>query len=380
MSNLVIAPDQQGFTPQQVATLKQLGVDKVSDGDLAVFFHQCVRTGLDPFAKQIYMVGRWDGRANATRYTIQTGIDGYRLIAERTGKYAGSDETWVEENGKPVSATVTVRKIVDGQVCNFTATARIEEYVQTGKDGKPMGLWAKMPHRMLAKCAEALALRKAFPQDLSGLYTAEEMSQADNAPAAPQMAEIREINPVVSADNLARFKSACDAVPVSHTEVIKTAGLEGKEIRESDMPALRAAFKKVKEDLFSPIQDAEIVEPFPSRKVVDVEPEPEFVEGFPIRTVADVEAELVDMFGAKEVPVEAIQSHPANSKPKIKDPSAPATPAQLGVIRKMARNVNIITNDDLASLCTDAIGRPISKLDDLTKGEASQIIDTLNPK
>lgn len=369
MSNLVIAPGQQQFTPQQVATLRQLGVDKVTDGDLAVFFHQCVRTGLDPFAKQIYMVGRWDGRANATRYTIQTGIDGYRLIAERTGKYAGSDESWVEQDGKPVSATVTVRKIVDGQVCNFSATARIEEYVQTGKDGKPMGLWAKMPHRMLAKCAEALALRKAFPQDLSGLYTAEEMSQADSPAPAPQMAEIREINPVVSADNMARFKAACDAVPISHTEVIKVAGLDGKEIREGDMPALRAAFKKVKDDLFAPIQEAEIVEP-----------EPEFVEGYPIRTVADVEAELVDMFGAREVPVEALANHPASGKPTIKEPGAPASPKQLGMIRKLAQNANITEKNDLLSMCSDAINRPINSLDSLTKGEASSIIDVLNPR
>ena len=371
MSNLVIAPDQKGFTQQQVATLKQLGVDKVSDGDLAVFFHQCVRTGLDPFAKQIYMVGRWDGRANATRYTIQTGIDGYRLIAERTGKYAGSDETWVEENGKPVSATVTVRKIVDGQVCNFSATARIEEYVQTGKDGKPMGLWAKMPHRMLAKCAEALALRKAFPQDLSGLYTAEEMSQADNPAPAPQMAQVvslptRDTNPLISQENMDRFKKACVESGLSYQDILGSLGLTDRTAREQDLPAMRAAFKAAKDAL---IVDAEIVEP-----------EPDFVEGVPVRTVDDVEAELIDMFGAKEVPVEAIRSHPANSKPRIKDPSAPATPAQLGVIRKMARNVNIISNDDLASLCTDAVGRPISKLDDLTKGEASQIIDTLNPK
>jgi len=155
MSDLVISTDQNGFTPQQIAVLRQLGVDRANDGDLSVFFHQCVRTGLDPFAKQIYMVGRWDSRANTNRYTIQTGIDGYRLIADRTGQYAGSDESWVEKDGRPTSSTVTVHKVVNGVVCNFTATAHWDEYVQTGKEGKPMGLWAKMPHRMLAKCAEA---------------------------------------------------------------------------------------------------------------------------------------------------------------------------------------------------------------------------------
>lgn len=184
-SSLAIQPGQASFTQTQVAALRQLGLDKAGDADLAVFFHTCVRTGLDPFRKQIYMIGRWDSRAQRERYTIQTGIDGYRVIANRTGVYVGSDETWVNNSaGRPISATVTVRKLVAGVPFDFAATAHWDEYVQTTKDGKPAGLWAKMPHRMLAKCAEALALRKAFPEDLAGIYTDEEMSQADRAPVA----------------------------------------------------------------------------------------------------------------------------------------------------------------------------------------------------
>lgn len=182
-SELAIQSGQTGFTQKQIAALRQLGVEKVNESDLEVFFHQCVRTGLDPFARQVYLVGRWDGRAQAQKYTIQTGIDGYRLIAERTGVYAGNDESWVEgPNGLPTSSTVTVYKMIGGNRCPFSATAHWSEYCQTTKDARPMGLWAKMPHRMLAKCAEALALRKAFPQDLSGVYTSEEMSQADSEP------------------------------------------------------------------------------------------------------------------------------------------------------------------------------------------------------
>jgi phage recombination protein Bet len=189
-STLAIQPTQTAFTQQQVATLRQIGIEKANEGDLAVFFHHCVRTGLDPFAKQIYMVGRWDGRAGREKFTIQTGIDGYRLIAERTGAYAGSEEAWeYDATGKLQSATVTVRKVVSGVVCTFAATAHWDEYVQTTKDGRPSGMWARMPKRMLAKCAEANALRKAFPQDLSGLYTDEEMSQADQ----PARAEVIDI-------------------------------------------------------------------------------------------------------------------------------------------------------------------------------------------
>lgn len=113
---------------------------------------------------------------------FQTGIDGFRLVAARTGLHAGTDEAVFEErDGNPVKATVTVWKIVAGTRVPFTATARWIEYVQTKKDGSATHMWNKMKFTMLGKCAEALALRKAFPADLSGIYAHEEMAQADNS-------------------------------------------------------------------------------------------------------------------------------------------------------------------------------------------------------
>jgi hypothetical protein len=127
------------------------------------------------------MVKRWNSQAGREVAVIQTGIDGYRLIADRTGKLAGiSDVEYEEFDDRPRKATVTVKKIVGGQIQEFTATARWSEYVQSKKDGTPNGMWAKMPFLMLGKCAEALALRKAFPADLSGVYTNEEMMQAED--------------------------------------------------------------------------------------------------------------------------------------------------------------------------------------------------------
>lgn len=180
-----LAVQGHDFTPDQLGLIQRTICVGATPDELAMFFHMCKRTGLDPLAKQIHMVKRWNSQAKREVATIQTGIDGYRLIADRTGKLAGiSDATYGELDSKknPISATVTVTKIVGEHRAEFTATARFSEYVQVNREGAPNVMWSKMPYLMIAKCAEALALRKAFPADLSGVYTAEEMMQADSEP------------------------------------------------------------------------------------------------------------------------------------------------------------------------------------------------------
>lgn len=187
-TELQLVEGQRYFTPQQLDVLNTLGLKNPSPGELTLFFDQCVRTGLDPFAKQIYLVPR------GGRHTIQTGIDGFRLIAQRAARrdrvtYGYSDTLWADESGQwfdlwldrrkqPSAAKVTVFR--DGQA--FPAIAMWAEY------GSEKNLWKTMPAHMLAKVAEALALRKAFPQDLSGLYAAEEMDQAPAPQDAPAQA------------------------------------------------------------------------------------------------------------------------------------------------------------------------------------------------
>ena len=149
-----------------------------SGDELALFVYQCNRTGLDPFSRQIHFVKRWSARENKEIGIVQIGIDGYRALAERTGSYAGNDDAIftyrADDKHTPIAATVAVWKMVQGQRCAFAATARWEEYYP----GDSLGWkWQQSPHLMLAKCAEALALRKAFPLQLSGLYIAEEVEQ-----------------------------------------------------------------------------------------------------------------------------------------------------------------------------------------------------------
>lgn len=161
--------------------------------ELALLAEQAVRTGLDPMSRQIYGIYRWDKRAGDETMTIQVGIDGLRTIAERTGKYLGQSgpfwwdgQDWTDvwlSTSPPEAAKVIVRKAVAGQVSETPAVAHRAEYMPT-KNGNPTGLWADKPALMLAKCAESLALRKAFPADMSGLYTDDEMARAD-APAPP---------------------------------------------------------------------------------------------------------------------------------------------------------------------------------------------------
>jgi len=160
------------FNPEQVALIKNYLCKGINDDELKLFQAVCKKTGLDPFMKQIYAVKRKD------QMTIQTSIDGYRLIAERTGRYCpGRESTYVYEGEKLVCATSYVKKqTADGTWHEVAASAYFDEY----KPAYSNQFWESKKHIMLAKCAESLALRKAFPNELSGLYSEEEMHQASN--------------------------------------------------------------------------------------------------------------------------------------------------------------------------------------------------------
>lgn len=159
-----------------------MGVDKQGksrpEQDLIFFLYVCKRTGLDPVLKQIYPVYRWDNRIGAEKMTIQVGIDGMRLIAQRSNEYGGQDDiNFLPEIGEhPDKATATVYKVnqITGERMPIVASARWSEYAQL-KDGKAEFMWARMPYNQLGKCAEALALRKAFPNELSGIYSDDEI-------------------------------------------------------------------------------------------------------------------------------------------------------------------------------------------------------------
>ena len=161
------------FDRDKIELIKRTVAKGATDDELELFLHQCKRMGLDPLAKQIYF--RKSRSKNGDQMTIITGIDGYRLVADRTGLYAGSDDPVFDNEDSPKKATVTVYKMIGGQRCPFTATARWEQYYPGDTQGF---MWRKMPHLMLGKCAEGLALRKAFPAELAGAYVKEEMDQA----------------------------------------------------------------------------------------------------------------------------------------------------------------------------------------------------------
>lgn len=246
------------FTAEQVQLIKRTFLRpkdrEATDDELALFVYQCERANLDPFTRQIYAVYRWDSRERRERMGVETTIDGFRLVAERTGKYDGQTaeqwcgedgtwrDVWLDSTNPPAAAKVGVWK--SGAREPTFAVATFAEYAQRSAQGKLIGLWSGMPANQLSKCAEAKALRKAFPRELSGLYTREEMAQADSPPGVAS-----EPVPVAAIDAPARDLSRQDVSAVAkasappsyeasqHEAAAKAAATVPEGMRDPDSPA-----------------------------------------------------------------------------------------------------------------------------------------------
>ena len=204
------------WTPEQTQLISTTIAPGCSNDELRLFAYACQRTGLDPFSRQIYAIKR------GGKLTIQVSIDGLRSIAERTGQldgsqsyWCGSDGVWVDVwlDSKPPAAAKTVihRK---GCAHPFSATARFADF------NAGQGLWSKMPSVMIAKCSEAQALRRAFPADLSGVYSTYEIDQAvepvtvTTAPALPAKGDAKIFQAgkvaIAKADSIAKLTEVTD--------------------------------------------------------------------------------------------------------------------------------------------------------------------------
>ena len=184
--NLAVV-DAPTVTADQLELIKKTIANGATADELKLYLYDCARQRVHPLDKLIHFTKR------GGKYTPITSIDLMRTRAAETGDYAGNDDATFDASGNPpVAASVTVYRIVQGQRCAFTATARWAEYFPGEQQGH---MWKKMPHTMLAKCAEALALRKAFPKQLAGLYAKEEMDQAGPEPVVLAQAPPPDVEP-----------------------------------------------------------------------------------------------------------------------------------------------------------------------------------------
>jgi phage recombination protein Bet len=185
---VVPAPGAEPGLLERLTALRQTLAPNLNDGELELFALVAQQKGLDPFSGQIRAVKRNTNRGAVVTY--QTGIDGYRSIAERTGQYRGSDEPVFgpecscgkEPKGHPEWARVIVhRRLGSDDYIHQAGKAKWHEYIPSEDF-----MWKEKPEVMLGKTAEAKALRIAFPWVLGNIYIPEEMARADDEAAAPK--------------------------------------------------------------------------------------------------------------------------------------------------------------------------------------------------
>jgi len=214
------APDKtlSAYGPSQLDLIKRTVAKDLNHVEFDMYIAVCRRVGLDPFRKQIYANVYNRDKPDKRQVVFITSVDGFRAVAARNRNYRPDEEepeiTYEEAAKGPdnprgiVKAVVTVWKMDEsGHWSPIKGVARWEEFAPVKEGGswedtgsvwedtgkpkkafKPDGtfvldpdakFWRKMPAHMLAKCAEVQALRKGWPEDLSGIYAPEEMAQAD---------------------------------------------------------------------------------------------------------------------------------------------------------------------------------------------------------
>lgn len=383
---LAVQAGQTEWSEQQLAVLYSVGIKKeVTKAELTAFLHECQQRKLDPFSKQIYLIGRYDSREKREVYRSQTGIDGFRVIAHRAAREAqepisyeetlwcGPDGQWRNvwlEFDPPRAAMVVVLR--GGQ--RFPAVATLAEYAATYPDGNPMPMWKRMPSTMLAKCAEALALRKAFPDDLSGIYTAEEMGQADNAVAAPLVSAERRASrqsPAAPVDD--QWARPAPAAPVPADNIQDAEEVEPSGQASPPSPLVPTADQKQIAELVgglravrgidNPKSGLAAVSAMVRRDITHLEQ----------LTKAEAKSILTEL-RAEDAAKTAAPSGP----PPVGTPNNPGIGRpQMAMMQASLNEHGIRSDDDKHAFMTRITGRTIASANDLSVTEASAIIDAL---
>jgi len=242
------------WTPEQQQLISSNIAPGCTQDELKLFAYACQRTGLDPFSRQIYAIKR------SNKLTIMTSIDGLRSIAERTGELDGSSTEWCGDDGiwadvwlgnkPPAAAKTTIWR--KGSTHPFVGTALFRDY-----NANNQGMWSKMPAAMIAKCSESLALRKSFPHNLSGLYSSDEMEQAETVTVTTTSTPAPALAPAVFTGDAKVFAAGKAAIAKS-TSVQQLEDIAARmELRKNDLS--QQQFDALLE--FSLLREAELVPP-----------------------------------------------------------------------------------------------------------------------